>query len=74
MNYKFYTIPALRTDLDSLKRMKQLIKEMNKPENFTYVDVVNLHNYIDCLVQIVSTELNSRLQLIKPTKHIIILL
>lgn len=61
MNYKFYTIPALRTELDSLKKMKHLIKEMEKPENFTYVDVVNLHNYIDCLVQIVSTELNSRL-------------
>ena len=58
--YKNYSVPALEAELSSLKKMKQLLKSMHKPENFTYIDIVNLHNYVDALERIVSEELDNR--------------
>lgn len=40
---------ALQLELKNLTRIKQLVKEMEKPKNFTYIDILNLHEHLDNL-------------------------
>lgn len=47
--YKNYSTSALKVELENLKRLKQLVRYMNKPDNFTYIDILNLHNYLETL-------------------------
>lgn len=47
--YEQYSISALKVELDNIKRLQQLVKEMEKPENFTYIDVLNLHTCLETL-------------------------
>lgn len=45
--YENHSVTALKTQLDNVKRLKVLVKEMKKPDNFTYIDVLNLHQHLD---------------------------
>lgn len=45
--YENHSVAALQTQLDNVKRLKALVKEMKKPDNFTYIDVLNLHEHLD---------------------------
>ena len=47
--YKNYSASALKVELENLRRLKQLVRDMNKPDNFTYIDILNLHNYLETL-------------------------
>ena len=47
--YKNYSLSAIKVELDNLRKIKQLVRNMEKPENFTYIDVLNLHNYLETL-------------------------
>lgn len=45
--YENHSVAALKTQLDNVKRLKALVNEMKKPDNFTYIDVLNLHQHLD---------------------------
>lgn len=45
--YENHNLAALKTQLDNVKRLKALVNEMKKPDNFTYIDVLNLHQHLD---------------------------
>lgn len=47
--YESHSLKALNTELDNVKRLKVLVNEMKKPDNFTYVDVLNLHQHLEAL-------------------------
>ena len=44
---KNHSVAALQTQLNNVKRLKALVNEMKKPDNFTYIDVLNLHQPLD---------------------------
>ncbi len=58
--YESHTTAALKTELTNIHKIKLLVKDMPKPENFTYLDVLNLHNHLDELERCVSAELKER--------------
>ena len=45
--YENYSLAALKTQLDNVKKLKVLVNEMKKPDNFTYIDVLNLHQHLE---------------------------
>ena len=45
--YEKHSVAALKTQLDNVKRLKVLVNEMNKPDNFTYIDLLNLHQHLE---------------------------
>ena len=45
--YENHSVAALKTQLDNVKRLKVLVNEMKKPDNFTYIDVLNLHQHLE---------------------------
>lgn len=45
--YENRSVAALKTQLDNVKRLKVLVNEMKKPDNFTYIDVLNLHQHLE---------------------------
>ena len=45
--YENPSVAALKTQLDNVKRLKVLVNEMKKPDNFTYIDVLNLHQHLE---------------------------
>lgn len=45
--YENHSLEALKTQLDNVKRLKVLVNEMKKPDNFTYIDVLNLHQHLE---------------------------
>ena len=45
--YSGHSLSALNTELRNVKRLKALVSEMKKPDNFTYIDVLNLHQHLD---------------------------
>ena len=48
--YENHSVAALKTQLENVKRLKALVNEMKKPDNFTYIDVLNLHQHLEELV------------------------
>lgn len=47
MPYENHSAAALKTQFDNVKRLKVLVNEMKKPDNFTYIDVLNLHQHLE---------------------------
>ena len=45
--YENHSVAALKTQLENVKRLKALVNEMKKPDNFTYIDVLNLHQHLE---------------------------
>ena len=45
--YENHIVAALKTQLENVKRLKALVNEMKKPDNFTYIDVLNLHQHLE---------------------------
>ena len=44
--YENHGVAALKTQLNNVTRLKVLVNEMKKPDNFTYLDVLNLHHHL----------------------------
>ena len=49
--FENYSYKALQEELRKLKDIKSVITNMERPKNFTYIDVLNLHEYIDMLIK-----------------------
>lgn len=58
--YKYHSDAALKTELEDINKLRILIKEMKKPDNFTYMDVVNLDNHLEELRRCILTQLENR--------------
>lgn len=59
-NYSHYSENALRAEIQNINRLLILIDEMKKPENFTYIDVLNLHTYLESVKVELTDQLNSK--------------
>ena len=58
--FEHYSYKALQEELRKLKATKSVISNMERPKNFTYVDVLNLHEYIDMLIKEAELQLKSK--------------
>ena len=58
--YEFYSGGALELELRNIEHIKMLVKEMEKPSNFTYIDVLNLHNHLDMLQRCIEHTIKER--------------
>lgn len=68
MIYKNYTVKQLKSEQEELKSLKRLISNMNKPDNFTYLDIFKLHQQIDNLLNIVTDVLKEKQEIDKNVK------
>ena len=68
MIYKNYTVKQLKSEQEELKSLKRLISNMNKPDNFTYLDIFKLHQQIDNLLNIVTDVLKEKQETDKNVK------
>ena len=58
--YEYYSTVALETELRDVKNMLYLVNNMQKPDNFTYIDVKNLINYLTILKESIEIQLKER--------------
>ena len=45
--YAYHSESALTAELADVKRLRILVNEMKKPDNFTYIDIVKLHKCLE---------------------------
>lgn len=58
--YEYYSTVALETELRDVKNMLYLVNNMQKPDNFTYIDVRNLINHLTILKESIELQLKER--------------
>ena len=58
--YETHSTGALEVELKNIKKLLILVSQMKKPDNFTYVDVMNLHNHLGVLKECIEEQLNDR--------------
>lgn len=58
--YENHSTAALEVELNDIKKLLVLVKEMKRPDNFTYMDVANLHNHLETLKTCISEQLSER--------------
>ena len=58
--YSKYSLEALKQEKQQLTNIKRLMCVMEKPKNFTYMDVLDLHTAVDTLIEIIQEEINNR--------------
>lgn len=58
--YKNHTKPALEAEIQNVKNLLRLVNEMKKPDNFTYIDILNLHTHLEELLDCLKQELKER--------------
>ena len=58
--YEYYSTVALETELRDVRNMLYLVNNMQKPDNFTYIDVKNLINYLTVLKESIELQLKER--------------
>ena len=54
------SVKMLEEELAKVSRLKMLSKTMQKPDNFTYIDVLNMHRCFDLLENIIKTALKEK--------------
>lgn len=58
--YENYSVTELRKQLEDVQRLKVLVNEMKKPDNFTYIDIVNLHEHLKELERCLQKQLKEK--------------
>ena len=58
--YENHTTAALKAQRDDVKKLLILIDGMKKPENFTYMDVSNLHSHMSELLKSINSQIEVR--------------
>lgn len=58
--YEMHSTSALEVELKNIKNLMILVSQMKKPDNFTYIDVMNLHNHLSVLKECIEEQLNDR--------------
>lgn len=45
--FSYYSLKMLEEELRNVEKLKKSVDEMKKPDNFTYVDVLHMRQYLD---------------------------
>lgn len=57
MNAK--SMSVTEKDLKRVKELIMLVDQMDKPKNFTYMDVLDLHSYLESLRDLIKSHLGN---------------
>lgn len=58
--YENSSIETLQSHLKEVKNLLHLVRNMQKPDNFTYVDISNLHTQLNVLKESIEEQLKER--------------